>query len=191
MQELIDQIKKYGTVLPHNVLKVDAFLNHQVDATLMKHVGEEFAKRFAGESIDHIWTVESSGIAPALMASLAMDVPMIFARKHQSLTLKNDMYTAKAYSYTKQTTNNISISKKYVTPGENVLLIDDFMANGQAVNGMLDIAKQAGVHVVGVGIVIEKSFQPGGKKLRAQGLRVESLAKIKSLEDGKVTFVED
>lgn len=191
MQELIDKIKQYGTVLPHDVLKVDAFLNHQVDPQLMKHVGEEFAKRVAGNSIDHVWTVESSGIAPALMTSLALDVPMIFARKHQSLTLKHDMYTAKAYSYTKRTTNNISISKKYVTPGEHVLLIDDFMANGQAVNGMLEIAKQAGVHVVGIGIVIEKSFQPGGKKLREQGLRVESLAKIKSLADGKVSFVEE
>ena len=191
MQELIDYIKEYGTVLPHDVLKVDAFLNHQVNAQLMKHVGEEFAKRFAGEKIDHVWTVESSGIAPALMTALALDVPMIFARKHQSLTLKHDMYTAKAYSYTKQTTNNISISKKYVTPGENVLLVDDFMANGQAANGMLEIAKAAGVHVVGVGIVIEKSFQPGGKKLREQGLRVDSLAKIKSLADGKVSFVEE
>lgn len=191
MQELIDYIKEYGTVLPHDVLKVDAFLNHQVNAQLMKHVGEEFAHRFAGEKIDHVWTVESSGIAPALMTALALDVLMIFARKHQSLTLKHDMYTAKAYSYTKQTTNNISISKKYVTPGENVLLIDDFMANGQAVNVMLEIAKTAGVHVVGVGIVIEKSFQPGGKKLREQGLRVESLAKIKSLADGKVSFVEE
>lgn len=191
MQELVDQIKQYGIVLPHNVLKVDAFLNHQVDPQLMKHVGEEFARRFANEQIDHVWTVESSGIAPALMTALALDVPMIFARKHQSLTLTRDMYTAKAYSYTKQTTNNISISKKYVTRGENVLLIDDFMANGQAVNGMLEIAKQAGVNVVGIGIVIEKCFQPGGKKLREQGLRVESLARVKSLNGGKVSFMEE
>lgn len=191
MKELEDKIKEYGTVLPGNVLKVDAFLNHQVDPELMLHVGQEFAKRFANEGITKIWTVESSGIAPAVMTGLAMKLPVIFARKHKSLTLKSDMYTADVYSYTKKTTNRISISKKYVQPDDKILMIDDFLANGQAVEGMMEIADQAGVQVAGAGIVIEKSFQPGAGELKERGIRVESLARIKSLNDNKVEFVED
>lgn len=191
MQELNDKIKEFGTVLPGNVLKVDAFLNHQVDPELMLHVGQEFAKRFADEGITKIWTVESSGIAPAVMTGLAMKVPVIFARKHKSLTLNSNMYVADVYSYTKKTTNRISISKKYVAPDDKILMIDDFLANGQAVEGMLEIADQAGVKVAGAGIVIEKSFQPGGKELRDRGIRVESLARIKSLADNKIEFEED
>ena len=191
MQELNEKIRKFGTVLPGNVLKVDAFLNHQVDPELMFHVGQEFAKRFADKGITKIWTVESSGIAPAVMTGLAMKVPVIFARKHKSLTLNNNMYVADVYSYTKKTTNRISISKKYVAPDDKILMIDDFLANGQAVEGMLEIADQAGVVVAGAGIVIEKSFQPGGKELRDRGIRVESLARIKSLADNQIEFEED
>lgn len=191
MDELIAKIKEDGTVLPGNVLKVDAFLNHQVDPQLMFQIGQEFAKRFADEEITKIWTVESSGIAPAVMTGLAMKIPVIFARKHKSLTLNQDMYTADVYSYTKKTTNRISISKKYVTPGEKVLLIDDFLANGQAIEGLLEIADQAGVKVAGAGIVIEKSFQPGARELKARGIRVESLARIQSLSDNKIEFVKD
>ena len=178
MQELNEKIKQFGTVLPGNVLKVDAFLNHQVDPELMLHVGQEFARRFAGEGITKIWTVESSGIAPAVMTGLAMKLPVIFAWKHKSLTLNNNMYVADVYSYTKKTTNRISISKKYVAPDDKVLMIDDFLANGQAVEGMLEIADQAGIQVAGAGIVIEKSFQPGGQELRDRGVRVESLAPV-------------
>ena len=191
MQELNEKIKQFGTVLPGNVLKVDAFLNHQVDPELMLHVGQEFARRFAGEGITKIWTVESSGIAPAVMTGLAMKLPVIFARKHKSLTLNNNMYVADVYSYTKKTTNRISISKKYVAPDDKVLMIDDFLANGQAVEGMLEIADQAGIQVAGAGIVIEKSFQSGGQKLRDRGVRVESLARIKSLADNQIEFEED
>ncbi len=191
MQELNEKIKQFGTVLPGNVLKVDAFLNHQVDPELMLHVGQEFARRFAGEGITKIWTVESSGIAPAVMTGLAMKLPVIFARKHKSLTLNNNMYVADVYSYTKKTTNRISISKKYVAPNDKVLMIDDFLANGQAVEGMLEIADQAGIQVAGAGIVIEKSFQPGGQELRDRGVRVESLARIKSLADNQIEFEED
>lgn len=191
MQELNEKIRKFGTVLPGNVLKVDAFLNHQVDPELMLHIGQEFAKRFADEGITKIWTVESSGIAPAVMTGLAMKVPVIFARKHKSLTLNSNMYVADVYSYTKKTTNRISISKKYVAPDDKILMIDDFLANGQAVEGMLEIADQAGVAVAGAGIVIEKSFQPGGKELRDRGIRVESLARIKSLTDNQIEFEED
>lgn len=191
MQELNEKIKQFGTVLPGNVLKVDTFLNHQVDPELMLHVGQEFARRFAGEGITKIWTVESSGIAPAVMTGLAMKLPVIFARKHKSLTLNNNMYVADVYSYTKKTTNRISISKKYVAPDDKVLMIDDFLANGQAVEGMLEIADQAGIQVAGAGIVIEKSFQPGGQELRDRGVRVESLARIKSLADNQIEFEED
>lgn len=191
MQELNEKIKQFGTVLPGNVLKVDAFLNHQVDPELMLHVGQEFARRFAGEGITKIWTVESSGIAPAVMTGLAMKLPVIFARKHKSLTLNNNMYVADVYSYTKKTTNRISISKKYVAPDDKVLMIDDFLANGQAIEGMLEIADQAGIQVAGAGIVIEKSFQSGGQELRDRGVRVESLARIKSLADNQIEFEED
>ena len=173
MRELQEKIEQYGTVLPGNVLKVDAFLNHQVDPELMLKVGQEFAKLFANEGVTKVWTVESSGIAPAVMTGLALKVPVIFARKHKSLTLNQNMYTADVYSYTKKTTNRISISKKYVDANDKILMIDDFLANGQAVEGMLEIADQAGVDVAGAGIVIEKSFQPGAKELKYRGFRVE------------------
>ncbi|MEK1376582.1 xanthine phosphoribosyltransferase [Limosilactobacillus fermentum] len=188
MKELEEKIRQFGTVLPGNVLKVDAFLNHQVDPVLMQHIGQEFAARFKDAKITKVWTVESSGIAPAVMTGLALGVPVIFARKHKSLTLNSGMYTADVYSYTKKTTNRISISKRYVDKTDRVLLIDDFLANGQAVEGMLQIADQAGVEVVGAGIVIEKSFQPGSAELTAKGVRVESLAKVSSLADGQVSF---
>ena len=188
MKELEEKIRQFGTVLPGNVLKVDAFLNHQVDPVLMQHIGQEFAARFKDAKITKVWTVESSGIAPAVMTGLALGVPVIFARKHKSLTLNSGMYTADVYSYTKKTTNQISISKRYVDKTDRVLLIDDFLANGQAVEGRLQIADQAGVEVVGAGIVIEKSFQPGSAELAAKGVRVESLAKVSSLADGQVSF---
>lgn len=163
-------------------------MNHQVDPVLMQHIGQEFAARFKDAKITKVWTVESSGIAPAVMTGLALGVPVIFARKHKSLTLNSGMYTADVYSYTKKTTNQISISKRYVDKTDRVLLIDDFLANGQAVEGMLQIADQAGVEVVGAGIVIEKCFQPGSAELAAKGVRVESLAKVSSLADGQVSF---
>lgn len=190
MQELIDLIRQSGKVLSGNVLKVDGFLNRQVSPVLMQHCGQELARRFQDAGITRVWTVESSGIAPALMTALALGVPMIFARKHKSLTLTDDLYTADVYSYTKKVTNHISIAKRFVQLHDKILLVDDFLANGQAVNGMMEIAAQAGVQVVGAGIVIEKSFQPGGKELRQAGVRVESLAKIKSLAGGKVSFEE-
>lgn len=189
MQELKEKIRHYGTVLPGNVLRVDAFLNHQVDPQLMQAIGAEFAHRFKDQGITKVWTVESSGIAPAVMTGLALGVPVIFARKHKSLTLKDGLYVADVYSYTKKVSNRIAIAQKYVQPDDKALLIDDFLANGQAVEGLLEIADQAGVAVAGAGIVIEKSFQPGAKALAARGIRVESLARIASLADGQVRFV--
>ncbi|HJG50327.1 xanthine phosphoribosyltransferase [Limosilactobacillus ingluviei] len=191
MEELKTRIKEVGTVLPGNVLKVDAFLNHQIDAGLMQRIGQAFAARFADAGITKVWTVESSGIAPAVMTGLALGVPVIFARKHKSLTLNEGLYTAEVYSYTKQVANKITIAQKYVAPDDKVLIIDDFLANGQAVSGLLAIAKQAGVTVTGAGIVIEKTFQPGRLALEKQGIPVVSLAKIKSLANGQVEFAEE
>ena len=191
MEELKTRIKEVGTVLPGNVLKVDAFLNHQIDAGLMQRIGQAFAERFADAGITKVWTVESSGIAPAVMTGLALGVPVIFARKHKSLTLNEGLYTAEVYSYTKQVANKITIAQKYVAPDDKVLIIDDFLANGQAVSGLLAIAKQAGVTVAGAGIVIEKTFQPGRLALEKQGIPVVSLAKIKSLANGQVEFAEE
>lgn len=191
MEELKTRIKEVGTVLPGNVLKVDAFLNHQIDAGLMQRIGQSFAERFADAGITKVWTVESSGIAPAVMTGLALGVPVIFARKHKSLTLNEGRYTAEVYSYTKQVANKITIAQKYVDPDDKVLIIDDFLANGQAVSGLLAIAKQAGVTVTGAGIVIEKTFQPGRLALEKQGIPVVSLAKIKSLANGQVEFAEE
>lgn len=191
MEELKTRIKEVGTVLPGNVLKVDAFLNHQIDAGLMQRIGQAFAERFADAGITKVWTVESSGIAPAVMTGLALGVPVIFARKHKSLTLNEGRYTAEVYSYTKQVANKITIAQKYVAPDDKVLIIDDFLANGQAVSGLLAIAKQAGVTVTGAGIVIEKTFQPGRLALEKQGIPVVSLAKIKSLANGQVEFAEE
>lgn len=179
-----------GKVLPGSVLKVDAFLNHQIDPVLMKEIGETFAKKFANQGINKIVTIESSGIAPAVMTGLNMGVPVIFARKSKSLTLKDHLYSTSVYSYTKQTTSEISVSKDFLGKGDVVLLLDDFLANGQALYGLIDIVNQAGAKLAGAGIVIEKGFQDGGKKLRQQGIRIESLATIASLQDGKITFSE-
>ncbi|CAI2683721.1 xanthine phosphoribosyltransferase [Apilactobacillus apinorum] len=191
MKLLEDKIREVGRVLPGDVLKVDTFLNHQVDPKLMAEMGKEFAKLFADDDITRIVTVESSGIAPAVMAGLYMDVPVVFARKHKSLTLTDDVYTSEVFSYTKQTSNQISIDKRFIKENDKLLIIDDFLANGQAVQGLLDIAKQANVDVNGIGIVIEKTYQKGHDLIAETGIHLESLAEIKSLEDGKVTFVND
>ena len=191
MKLLEDKIREVGRVLPGDVLKVDTFLNHQVDPKLMAEMGKEFAKLFANDNITRIVTVESSGIAPAVMAGLYMDVPVVFARKHKSLTLTDDVYTSEVFSYTKQTSNQISIDKRFIKENDKLLIIDDFLANGQAVQGLLDIANQANVDVNGIGIVIEKTYQKGHDLIAETGIHLESLAEIKSLEDGKVTFVND
>lgn len=191
MKELEERIRKDGTVLSGDVLKVDQFLNHQIDPELMFSIGQRFAQLFQDTGITKILTIESSGIAPAVMTGLQMHVPVIFARKHKSLTLTDNLYTASVYSFTKQTKNQITVSKKYINSDDKVLLVDDFLANGEAVFGLLDIAKQANIEVAGVGVVIEKSFQPGAQKIKDANIRLESLARIKSLENGKVTFMED
>ncbi|KKB37688.1 xanthine phosphoribosyltransferase [Bacillus thermotolerans] len=188
MRSLQEKIINEGRVLSSQVLKVDSFLNHQIDPQLMKEIGEEFAQLFAGEKVTKILTLESSGIAPSVMAGLALNVPVVFARKRQSLTLTENLLTAEVYSFTKKETNRIAVSASFITGEDRLLIIDDFLANGQAALGLLDIADQAGASVAGVGIVIEKAFQDGAQLISERGVRVESLARIQSLENGKVTF---
>ncbi|WIY62720.1 xanthine phosphoribosyltransferase [Bacillus arachidis] len=190
MKVLQEKILNEGTVLSGDVLKVDAFLNHQIDPVLMQEIGKEFAQRFKEENITKIVTIESSGIAPAVMAALELGVKLIFARKRKSLTLQDNMYVAKVYSFTKQETNEISLSRNHINESDRVLIIDDFLANGQAALGLMSLIEQAGASIAGIGIVIEKAFQDGGKKLRESGVRVESLAEIASLDNGTVTFVQ-
>ena len=191
MEQLKNKIILEGKVLSDSVLKVDAFLNHQIDPELMQAIGKEFASRFADSEITKIVTIESSGIAPAMMAGLYLGVPVIFARKRKSLTLTDHLYTSSVHSFTKNETNDISVSRDFIHANDTVMILDDFLANGQAVHGLLDIIGQAGAKLAGVGIVIEKGFQPGGAEIRKQGIRVESLAIIQSLENGKVTFSEE
>ncbi|HDR6309711.1 TPA: xanthine phosphoribosyltransferase [Bacillus cereus] len=190
MKVLQEKILNEGKVLSGDVLKVDAFLNHQIDPVLMQEIGKEFAKRFKEENITKIVTIESSGIAPAVMAALELGVKVIFARKRKSLTLQDNMYVANVYSFTKQETNEISLSRNHIDETDRILIIDDFLANGQAALGLMSLVEQAGASIAGIGIVIEKAFQDGGKKLREQGVRVESLAEIASLDNGTVTFVQ-
>ncbi len=191
MKLLTDKIEREGIVLDSNVRKVDSFINHQMDPQLMNEIGLEFARRFKDAGVTRILTIESSGIAPAIMAGLAMNVPVIFARKRKSLTLTSDLYTSTVYSFTKQESNEITVSKKYLLKEDRVLIIDDFLANGQAAIGLADLVEQAGAEVSGIGILIEKSFQPGADEILKKGYRLESLARIASLQEGKVKFAAD
>jgi len=188
---LEQKILAEGIVLSEAVLKVDSFLNHQIDPMMMQQIGQEFARLFKDAGITKIITIEASGIAPAVMAGLELGVPVIFARKYQSLTLKDDLYRSKVFSFTKQTESTIAISNKHISASDKVLVIDDFLANGQAALGLADLIHQANAEVVGIGIVIEKSFQPGRELLLERGYRVESLARVKSLANGTVEFVRD
>ncbi|GIO62048.1 xanthine phosphoribosyltransferase [Paenibacillus cineris] len=190
LQLLKQKVLDEGIVLSNQVLKVDSFLNHQMDPVLMKEVGREFTRRFAGEAVNRVLTIESSGIAPGIMTALELEVPMIFARKQKSLTLRDDIFVEKVYSFTKQETNEITVAKKFIQPGDRVLIIDDFLANGEAAFGLARIVEQAGATVAGIGIVIEKAFQPGGRLLKEAGYRVESLVRVAALDDGKVTFAD-
>lgn len=188
MIKLEEKIKKEGILLEKNILKVDNFLNHKLDIKFLKEIGEEFKKRFMYEKIDKIVTIEASGIAIASLASEFFGyVPVVFAKKTESKNLDKELYISKVHSYTKNKTYDIMISKKYILENENILILDDFLANGEAVMGLIDLINMANANVVGVGIVIEKSFQKGSKRIKEKGIKLESLAKIKSL-DGKIEF---
>lgn len=188
MNILEKRILEEGRVLPGNVLKVDSFVNHKIDPAFFMKIAEEFKSRFSDLEIDKILTVEVSGIAIAFAVGLLMDKEVIFAKKNISKTLGDDVYKSSVYSYTKGVTYDIMVSKNYLNKGDRVLVIDDFLANGKALEGVYDILEQAGAQVEATGILIEKGFQNGGKRLREKGYKIESLATIKSLDNGKVEF---
>ena len=186
---LEDRIRSDGEVLPGNVLKINSFLNHQVDPELMKKVGEEFSRLFKDSGVTKVLTCEASGIAPGVMTAYELHVPMVFARKKKPATLNDAVYWADVYSYTKKVTNQICVEQKFLHKDERLLIIDDFLANGEAVKGMINIANQAGAEVAGVGIVVAKTFQGGSEWIKDHGYRLEALAEIASLANNQVRFV--
>lgn len=189
MKALKDRILKDGRCFPGGILKVDNFINHQMDPILMKSMAVEFVRRFAGTKINKILTVEASGIAPAIMVGYLLELPVVFAKKRKPNTMEN-MLVTEVFSFTKNQTYTVCVSKDYLQPGDQVLFIDDFLANGNAGKGMIDLVNQAGAKLVGMGFLIEKDFQPGGAILRQMGIHVESLAIIESLDDCKIKFKE-
>ncbi len=188
MELLKRRIIEQGKAIGSDVVKVDMFLNHQIDVDLLCEIGKEFRRIFDSEKINKIITIEASGIGIACIAAQYFSVPVVFAKKGANRNVGDNIYKADVYSFTKGTTTTIGISKDYIGPDDRILIIDDFMANGKAVHGLINIINQAGASVEGIGIVIEKGFQPGGDALRSLGYRVESLAVIKSIDDGKVVF---
>lgn len=188
MNKLERKIVEEGQVLPGNILKVDHFINHMIDTELFQDMGQEFYDVFKKAGVTKILTLEVSGIALAYAAAVHFKVPVLFAKKIQSLTLGNDVYTSRVYSYTKQKSYDIVVDRKYILPEDRVLIIDDFLANGEALKGLIDLCDQAGSQVVGVGIGIEKAFQPGGKNFRGKGYKVHSVARIQGFSGNKVIF---
>lgn len=191
MKLLKERILKEGYCLSGNILKVDSFINHQIDPEFTVEMGKEFVRRFADVKIDKVLTIESSGIAIGMAVAYELKKRLVFARKNPSLLMQEDMYTCPITSYTKKEAKLVYVLKKFLQAGENVLIIDDFMADGNAALGLANIVEQAGGNVVGIGIAIEKSFQMGAKRVREAGYRVESLAKIASLADQQIIFEED
>lgn len=191
MELLKQRILQDGHATEDDVLKVDSFLNHQMDISLLNEIGKEFRRRFEGVPVTKILTIEASGIGIAAIAAQHFgNVPVVFAKKTKSRNLDGALYTAQVQSFTKGTVYDIQVSQKFIGPDDCVLILDDFLAKGQALQGLLKIVKASGAKLAGCGIVIERGFQDGGKMLRAQGIRVESLAIISSISSGKVTFAE-
>ena len=190
MKTLEERILRDGQVLGKNILKVDSFLTHQVDFSLMKEIGQVFAEAVKEAGITKGVTIEASGIAPAVYVAEALGLPMIFAKKAKNITMTEGILTAEVYSFTKQVTSTVSIAGKFLNSDDKVLIIDDFLANGQAAKGLITIIEQAGAQVEAVGIVIEKSFQDGRQLLETSGYRVLSLARIAGFEKGQIVFTE-
>lgn len=191
MQELKDRIRQEGKVLPGNIIKVDGFLNHRVDTGLLERIAEEFGKHFNMEGVDIILTAEASGIALAVMVARRYGKPMIFAKKAKSDNIEGGLYQSEIFSYTYKKKVTLLVSKEWVSAGDRVLVIDDFMANGEAVRGLCDIVEKAGAKLVGVGCAVEKGFQGGGDRLRQAGVNLHSLAVIESAEPGHIVFREE
>ena len=189
MQLLEDRIRREGEIRPGGILKVDNFLNHQIDTALLFEISKEFKRLFGDERIDKVLTIEASGIAMASMTAYLFSVPLVFAKKSKTKNISDDVYSVEIPSFTHGNTNTVVVSREYLQRGDRVLIIDDFLATGAALIGLKQLVEMAGGTVVGVGIAVEKAFQGGGDKLRAEGLRVESLAKIESMSDeGEITF---
>lgn len=193
MELLKERIRKDGKVKEGNVLKVDSFLNHQMDIHLFQEIGKEFQKRFQGEEINKILTIEASGIGIACIVTQSFDVPVVFAKKTQTKNIAGDTWTTKVESFTHGRIYDIIVAKEFLGKGDKVLIIDDFMANGKALEGLAELVTMSGAELVGAGIVIEKGFQPGGDELRRKGIRVESLAIIESMNDktGEIVFRDE
>lgn len=187
-----ERIAKDGVVKEGNVLKVDSFLNHQMDVKLFDQMAEEYKKRFAGKNINKILTIEASGIGIAAIVGLKLGVDVVFAKKTKSINLDGDMYTAEVESFTHKTKNNVIVSKKFLNPEDHVLIIDDFLANGCALQGLIQIVNSSGATVEGIGIAIEKGFQSGGRIIRNLGYQLESLAIVESMDatTGKIVFAK-
>ena len=192
MNFLEERIVKDGVVKPGNVLKVDSFLNHQMDPRLMVQMAEEFKRRFAGKPINKILTIEASGIGIAAFVALVFDAPLVFAKKSKSINIDGEMYVAEVESFTHKNKNQVIVSKKFLSAEDHVLIIDDFLANGCALQGLIQIAESAGATVEGCGIAIEKGFQIGGRVIRNLGYQLESLAIVDAMdaENGTITFRE-
>lgn len=188
MRRLEEMIEKQGRVLPGNILKVDCFLNHQLDVKLLDEVAGEFFRLYSDAKVEKVLTLEVSGIAVAALTALKFGVPMVFAKKTQSANMSEEKYVSRVFSYTKNREYEITVAKEFLRPGERVLIVDDFLANGKALEGLLDLLRQAGSVPVGAAIVIEKGFQGGGDRLRGQGFRVESAAVVDAMADGHIVF---
>jgi xanthine phosphoribosyltransferase len=190
MQLLKDRIRKDGKIKEGNVLKVDSFLNHQMDVKLFQEIGKEFKRRFEGEEITKILTIEASGIGIACVAAEVFDVPVVFAKKTQTKNIAGDVYTTKVESFTHGRVYDIIVSREFLGKGDKVLLIDDFLANGKALEGLAELVKKSGAELVGAGVVIEKGFQVGGDIIRSKGIHLESLAIVESMDEktGEVVF---
>ena len=188
IRALEQRILTEGRVLPGEVLKVGSFLNQQIDTKLLKEMGDEIARLFSQSKVTKVLTIESSGIALAYAAAVSLGVPMVFAKKHKSSNLAGNILTSKVFSYTHQQTYDIMVSADYINSGDNILIVDDFLAMGNALNGLIDIVGQAGASLAGCAIAIEKGFQGGGDALRAKGIRVESLAIIEKMTDDSLEF---
>ena len=189
MQALKQRILDEGLILNNTVLKVDSFLNHQLDPELIMKIGEEIANRYENDGITKVVTIESSGIAVALAAALRLKTQLVFARKRKSILMTEDVYHTQVFSYTKRESNDVTIARKFLSSHDRILIIDDFLASGEAALGLAQLVRDAGAKVAGFGIVIEKSFQPGRQRLLDAGYRVESLVRIQDICDGKVYFL--
>jgi xanthine phosphoribosyltransferase len=191
MKLLEDRILKDGVVRDGNILKVDSFVNHQIDVSFIAELAKEFKRRYEGEEITKILTIEASGIGIACIVAMEFGVPVVFAKKTATVNIGGEVYTSQVESFTHKRHYDIIVSKDFLKPGDKVLVIDDFLAMGSALHGLIELIREAGATVVGAGIIIEKAYQEGGKQIRDMGVRVESLARIQSMENGKIVFLED